>query len=88
MKKTKTDLVESQAAWVDRNPLRRFRLNHKPTKITIAQTAAALGVSMFTVQKWEQGTMPDADKWEKLEKLLGKGVKQEWIKWQGQRPQL
>jgi len=82
------DPAAAVAGWVDTNPLRRYRHEHQP-RMTIAQAAALLEVSLVSIQKWEMGAgSPDESNMDKLSKLMGKEVIGQWTKWQEQRPQI
>lgn len=72
-------------AWVEQNPLRRWR---KARGETLMGTAARLGVSMLTVQLWENGGMqPSEENLAKLAALLqNPKLSQAWDSWLSQRP--
>jgi transcriptional regulator with XRE-family HTH domain len=76
----------ARAAWTERNPLRAWRLRHKP-KLTILEAAGELGVGMSMVQMYEKGVhKPGPSKDEVLTRLLGSDWSEKWDAWLAKRP--
>lgn len=81
--------AESRSArkdWIDRNPLRAWRLAHDP-KISILEAAERVGVGMSMIQMYERGVhKPGASKDDTLTKLLGADWSSRWDKWLASKP--
>lgn len=72
--------------WIDRNPLRAWRLKHDP-KITILETAERVGVGMSMIQMYERGVhKPGPSKDDVLTRLLGRGWSKQWDEWLASKP--
>lgn len=82
-----TEVQMAIRAWIESNPLRRFR---RSKRLTIADTAAAVGVSNMTVQYWENGsTSPTDENMGKIARLMERPVEdleREWGEWAAARP--
>jgi transcriptional regulator with XRE-family HTH domain len=85
-----TEAQERVKAWIEANPLRTWR---KANGETLMSAASAVGVSMMTVQLWENGGMrPSDENMAKLAALPGMAtctgaLETAWDSWTNQRPQ-
>ncbi len=75
--------------WVDRNPLRAWRLSQQPRQ-TLMSVATACGASFTTIMLWENGsTTPGPERMEAIAAVMGKPVLElakEWLEWRKSRP--
>jgi transcriptional regulator with XRE-family HTH domain len=77
---------EAMTAWLDENPLRRWRLKQPPEGWNRSVLARQLGVSHTAVAAWETGKrLPVIDTFAKIEELTGISAK-EWMAWYNQNP--
>lgn len=76
--------------WKKQNPLRKFRINHD--NISRMRLAAYMGVSMNTVQFWENGSStPKEENFKKIAEVMStpeEKVKERWDNWLNKKPQL
>lgn len=76
--------------WVNENPLRRWRTDQKP-KVSMMDAAAKVGVSMMSVQLWENGGMtPAPENMHRIAEIIGTSVDrltEAWQGWRDGRPQ-
>lgn len=85
---TTATFKDRTAAWVEANPLRRWRKRHG---LTATEAAAMLGVAYSSFQPWEKGGYPPSD--ESMAKLAeGMGIRpatlaRKWAAWLDDRPQ-
>lgn len=83
-----TNTQRAIRAWIEENPLRRWR---RETNTTIMQAAVRMGVTITTIQKWEFGGMRPGP--ENLARMAGAMGQQEealadaWDSWLSRRPQ-
>jgi DNA-binding XRE family transcriptional regulator len=79
------DFVERQKAWIEDNPLRKFR---RTAGATFMLVASALEVSTFTIQNWESGAAePSAEAMAKIGALLSDdNICATWSEWLGRKP--
>lgn len=64
--------------WKANCPIRKYR---KQEKLSQAEFAALIGVSTYTVQRWEDGAInPSEENVIKLEKLIS-GFSDQWEEW-------
>jgi transcriptional regulator with XRE-family HTH domain len=72
--------------WIERNPLRAWR---KPRRIYLREVAEAAGVSIISVQKWENGTVrPDIPNMMRLAEYMKmdfQELAEAWIAWQNEQ---
>jgi DNA-binding transcriptional regulator YiaG len=74
--------------WLEDNPLRKFRKGSK-SKLKLHELAAMLGVSGYTIQRWESGMFkPNEESMEKLKRIIGEHVESEWNIWWSSKPEL
>lgn len=86
----RTDVVDRDGwdAWVDSNPLRRWRKSHQPP-ISIMEASARVGVSMTAVVLWEKGSAtPGEINMAALTALIGKNAPADWDAWTASKPRL
>jgi hypothetical protein len=77
---------EAMTAWLDQNPLRRWRLKQPPEGWKRSVLARQLGVSHTAVAAWETGNrLPLVDAMAKIEALTGISATR-WMQWYEQRP--
>jgi transcriptional regulator with XRE-family HTH domain len=75
-------------AWIDRNPLRAWRLAQQPKRLGILDTASRLGVGMSMIQMYERGVhKPGPKTAERLASLLGPDWSDRWDAWLASRPE-
>lgn len=73
--------------WVDRNPLRAWRLGQQPKRLSILEAAQRIGVGMSMVQMYERGVhKPGPRKSEVLSRYLGSDWSDQWDAWLASRP--
>jgi DNA-binding transcriptional regulator YiaG len=72
-------------AWIDKNPLRKWR---SAEEMTMAEAAVRIGKSLVTLRNWETGaTIPTDDSMETLKKVTSnKKLEEEWTSWSTSRP--
>ncbi len=76
----------AMTAWLEENPLRRWRLSQPPEGWNRSVLARQLGVSHTAVGSWETGKrLPLIDAFAKIEELTGISAKV-WMEWYNQRP--
>lgn len=79
--------ADAYRAWVEQNPLRRWR---KERKLPLMAVATGVGVNLFTVQTWEHGAnRPRPVNFEKMAEFMGVPVEElqaQWDAWEGRRP--
>lgn len=84
---TATDTKAARTAWIERNPLRRWR--HR-NEFSLMDAAAILQVGFTTVQLWESGARePGDDNMEKIAVQLqtdADRVRRSWRRWRAQQP--
>lgn len=73
--------------WVEQNPLRRWRKG--PSRLTIMQTAALVGVSSLAIQMWEAGnSTPRSEHMRALARLMDQpDLPFLWASWKQERPE-
>jgi len=77
---------KEQKEWIERNPLRKYRKEHK---MTIMGTAAILGCNFMSVQLWETGANYPRQYLDKIGKLIGDpNIEETWEKWYSERPKI
>lgn len=70
--------------WVERNPVRRWRIKRG---LTLQQAAAWLGVHRMTLWFWEQGSPPAEKFVKKVARAIGENIdalREEWFDWIGE----
>ena len=78
---------EALTAWLEENPLRRWRLGQPPKGRNRSVLARQLGVAHTAVGTWETGKrLPLIDAFAKIETLTGIYA-QVWMEWYRQRPE-
>ena len=84
-----SEQLEQLEKWIEENPLKNFILN-APSGINRNQIAVLVGVSRQTLNQWEKGIVTPNDKnFESLAKLTNDPmIKENWLAWLGQKPQL
>jgi transcriptional regulator with XRE-family HTH domain len=77
---------DAMTAWLDENPLRRWRLDQPPEGWNRSVLARKLGVSHTAVAAWENGKrLPLVDAFAKIEELTGITSKA-WMGWYRRKP--
>jgi transcriptional regulator with XRE-family HTH domain len=77
---------DAMTAWLEDNPLRRWRLKQPPEGWNRSVLARQLGVSHTAVGAWEAGKrLPVVDAFAKIEKLTGITATQ-WMDWYDKKP--
>lgn len=79
--------LDEFSAWVERNPLRAWRLAQTPL---LSQFAAArlFGVSVKTVGWWEAGVYrPQFDDRPQIGRHLGGDIERQWDLWLAEKPE-
>jgi predicted transcriptional regulator len=73
------------AAWINANPLRKWRLEQG---LSMMAVASILGAGMSTVQTWETGAhWPKPDSFAKIGGLIGdENIEESWKKWMDDQP--
>lgn len=76
------DVYRTEEEWRRANPLRRWRLGHKPP-VSQAAIAEALDVHETTIRYWENGRrFPDGDNMARLrEKTEVPDLPSQWLTW-------
>jgi len=79
--------IAELTAWLEQNPLRKFR---KKNKLGLMEIAGLLGVGVSTVQTWEKGvTVPKSEKFKMLANLLNApDIEETWFKWLENKPKI
>jgi transcriptional regulator with XRE-family HTH domain len=86
MAKRRAAGTDAFTAWLEKNPLRRWRMAQPPEGWKCAVLARQLGVSHTAVGSWEKGKrLPLVDTFAKIEELTGISTKV-WMEWYNQRP--
>ncbi len=86
---TPTLLKEALGAWVEQNPLRRWR--HR-LGLSMMDASAVLGVGMSSVQHWEQGAYVPST--ESVTRLAGAmqvqtdTLERSWKQWYAKKPSI
>lgn len=72
-------------AWINENPLRKWRLEQK---LSIMAVASMLGAGMSTIQTWESGAhWPNPESFDKIGSLIGdEEIEVNWKAWTDNRP--
>lgn len=71
--------------WKSKNPLKAYR---KQEGLTQPDLAAIVGVSVYTIQRWEDGSVsPSGENEVKLGKLI-EGFSDQWNEWKDNKPSL
>lgn len=71
--------------WKRNNPLKAYR---KQEGLSQPDLAAIVGVSVYTIQRWEDGAVsPSGDNKVKLGKLID-GFSDQWNEWKNNKPSL
>jgi hypothetical protein len=77
---------EAVKEWVDRNPLRAWRLAQTP-KVGILECAGLVGVGMSMMQMYERGAhKPGPSKHAAVARLLGPDWPEQWDAWLAAKP--
>lgn len=76
---------EAYVEWVDRNPLRAFRLAQDP-KMGLLECASRIGVGMSMMQGYERGANKPGKVADAVAALLGPDWSQRWDAWLADRP--
>ena len=77
---------EAITAWLEENPLRRWRIKQPPEGWNRSVLARQLGVSHTAVASWETGKrLPVIDAFAKIEALTCISAK-DWMEWYNQKP--
>jgi transcriptional regulator with XRE-family HTH domain len=77
---------KAMAAWLEKNPLRRWRLRQPPEGWKRSVLARQLGVSHTAVGLWETGKrLPLVVTFARIQELTGITTK-EWMEWFNQKP--
>lgn len=78
-------IMEDIKLWKANNPIKVFR---KATGISQPDIASIIGVSVYTIQRWEDGAVnPSEENVFKLGKLID-GFSDQWKAWRGSKPEL
>ena len=78
-------IMEEIKLWKSSNPIKVYR---KKTGISQPDIASIIGVSTYTVQRWEDGSVnPSEENVFKLGKLIN-GFSDKWNNWKNNRPEL
>jgi ribosome-binding protein aMBF1 (putative translation factor) len=86
MAKTRKTGKDTLTAWLNENPLRRWRLCQAPEGWKRSVLARQMGVSHTAVGSWETGKrLPVVDTFAKIEKLTGITATQ-WMDWYNSKP--
>lgn len=84
---TATDEKEARRAWVQRNPLRRWR---EANDYTMADAAGKMGVAFTSVQLWETGgRLPSDDGIDRIAALMSEPadkVRAAFQRWHKRQP--
>jgi DNA-binding transcriptional regulator YiaG len=79
------DIKQQLQAWKKNNPLKKFR---KDAGLSQPDIASIVGVSVYTVQRWEDGAVnPSGDNEAKLNELIV-GFSEQWKEWRQNKPKL
>ncbi len=72
-------------AWMEENPLRKFRSKNK---LSIMKAASLIGVGMSTIQTWECGAhLPKPESFEAMANVTGiENIEQLWMEWLNRKP--
>lgn len=80
-------LEDAHAAWIETNPLRRWRTEQR---LSMMRAGALMGASISSVSHWEMGSrIPTEESFGKLAKLMGVKASKlvaDWNAWIGARP--
>jgi ribosome-binding protein aMBF1 (putative translation factor) len=86
MAKSQRAGIELMTAWLDENPLKRWRLAQPPEGWNRSVLARKLGVSHTAVGSWETGKrLPIVDTFSKIEALTSITSIQ-WMEWYQHKP--
>ncbi len=78
---------DAVTAWLEDNPLRKWREKQPPEGWNRSVLARQLGVSHTAVAAWETGKrLPVVDSFAKIEELTGISAK-EWMAWYDRNPE-
>ncbi|MGM7720629.1 helix-turn-helix domain-containing protein [Metabacillus sp. Hm71] len=78
-------IKEKMQQWKNENPIRVYR---KKENLSQPDVAGLIGVSTYTVQRWEEGSVsPSGENLEKLSKLIS-GIEESLTEWKNNRPTL
>jgi ribosome-binding protein aMBF1 (putative translation factor) len=87
MAKRRVAGMDALTAWLDENPLRRWRLSQPPEGWNRSVLARQLGVSHTAVNFWEKGErLPVVKSVAKIESLTGITATQ-WMEWFERKPE-
>jgi transcriptional regulator with XRE-family HTH domain len=87
MAKRRAAGTDAFTAWIEDNPLRRWRLAQRPEGWKRSVMARQLGVSHTAVSLWETGKrLPVVDAVAKIESLTGISAT-EWMAWFESKPE-
>ncbi|WP_180953444.1 helix-turn-helix domain-containing protein [Bacillus sp. T33-2] len=79
------NIKQKLQVWKNENPIRKYR---KDSGLSQPDIAAIIGVSTYTVQRWEDGAVnPSGDNVTKLNELID-GFSDQWSKWKKGKPGL
>ncbi len=79
------DIKKKLQEWKNENPIKKYR---KENHLSQNDTASILGVSTYTIQRWEDGAVnPSGDNNAKLNKLIN-NFDQQWNEWKNNQPKL
>ncbi|MEI2465132.1 helix-turn-helix domain-containing protein [Niallia taxi] len=77
------EIKKKLSEWKKGNPIKKFR---KDKGLSQPDVASLLGVSTYTVQRWEDGSVnPSGDNENKLNELIV-GFGDEWKDWKKKKP--
>lgn len=77
-------LLGKLRSWKDDNPLRSYRTKNA---ITANEAATLLGVSIGTLQQWEQGArQPSTDQLSRISKVTKSNAAASWASWISRKP--
>ncbi|WP_318152996.1 helix-turn-helix domain-containing protein [Metabacillus arenae] len=79
------NIKERLQQWKNENPIRKYR---KESGLSQPDIAGLIGVSTYTVQRWEDGSVsPSGENLKKMSKLIDE-IEESLSEWKNNRPTL